>query len=547
MIEGGEPTLHPDFFKILEMLFNKNIDITLKSNGRLFFYPAFCAKTVPFVKKFLIKIEGNTSFVHDPIVRVEGAFNQTIKGIDNLINSGADIAVLLTPIEQNFIFLPKTIDLLKSKGVKRFIVSYPLPCPGFSENYSKLAVRFSELISAIDKIKSDQSIKIQTQNFPLCISSESKQLEPKITQKIKKAKSKQCTNCSKRDMCVGVFREYDNIFGNSEFTAFENAPKEIAIEITSYCNLECPFCFARNHYSNKHKEMPLETFKKIADKLPLSLEHVRITGGEPLLRKDFFDVLEYLKSKGHKIWLNTNGTLIDDVAAKKISRYVENVLIPLNGWDSESDRGSSGRNLFEKKINAIKLLKKYGVKTVRCGTVATRKNIENIEKIYALALQLDLDDWEVYRPIPLSSKDTYHVELKKEDLTILVKKLNLLNSIFGRKFLIANALPFCFYDEEKVAMAALGAIADDGHMRFVIDVTGEARPSYFMEKKIGNTNKQSIQQIWKNEFMVKMRNLDFVPEKCRSCDYVDVCRGGSRHIASLQKGSFFGEDPLMRK
>ena len=106
-----------------------------------------------------------------------------------------------------------------------------------------------------------------------------------------------------------------------------------------------------------------------------------------------------------------------------------------------------------------------------------------------------------------------------------------------------NAVPFCSYNPIKVSQVAIGADAVDGHERFAVDPRGFAKPIYYMDENIGNPT--DILSCWNHSFMKKMRGLEFVPRECRSCIFLEKCRGGCRFSAHAVSGSYKAPDPLM--
>jgi AdoMet-dependent heme synthase len=316
------------------------------------------------------------------------------------------------------------------------------------------------------------------------------------------------------------------------------------IEVTNRCNLSCGFCFNKLYVPQKRKSQELSTsnIKNIIDKIKESkIPIVRFTGGEPLLRGDIFELMDYAYKKGLKVWLNTNATLITKPIAGKIAKYVENVLISLNAHTCASEMVLTGSNTFKSKLKGIILLKKSKIKYLRCGTVATKVNIANLEKIHGLVKRLEVSDWELFRVIPLSNDN---VVIDNNDIALLVEKLLKINKIENKNYKIANAIPFCAYDPQKVSKVALGSVADDGHMRFVINSDGDARPMYYLNEHIGNILTDDISMMWKDGFMKKMRTLRYVPDICRRCKYIETCKGGSRTVANIVGGDYRALDYL---
>jgi radical SAM protein with 4Fe4S-binding SPASM domain len=549
IVVGGEPTLHKDFFTIMSMAGQKFLDVYLITNGRAIAMPSFLEKVKDMKIIFIVKIQGHNHFIHDSITRAEKSFTQSETAIQSLLESKRKISILYPINELNFIFLDRIIDMHNKKGVESIIVENIYPVGACKENFRKLAVRYSELKEVIKNSIGKSHKPIYLLNFPRCIFDFTEnQINIRLhnTGHNKPLMHKVCQSCIKNAACSQVTSDYIEIFGQDEIKPTYDRPNEICFEVTAKCNLECPFCFNKTYYSDGdlvQDKLSTQDIKRIIDKLePDFVEQIRITGGEPLLRKDIFQIMRYIRAKGFRIWLNTNGTLIDEKNAKEIAKYVENVLIPLNGFDSASDKVATGKDNFEKKIEAIKLLQKERVKVVRCGTVATEKNIDNLGKFYSLVLKLGIDDWELYRPILQRKED---VEKVRRSLIKLCTNLSSLNKYFDRDYKIANAVPFCFHDPIETSKVCIGAGSDDGITRFVISADGVVRPSYFISENLGNALEDDLSTIWKSGFLYDIRNLKYVDNDCVSCNLIERCKGGSRYFAKLYFGKYNAKDPLM--
>jgi molybdenum cofactor biosynthesis enzyme MoaA len=112
--------------------------------------------------------------------------------------------------------------------------------------------------------------------------------------------------------------------------AIDLSPEEIAIELTPFCNFDCPFCFNRNSFAAQHRNIGQLTTDQIytaINQIATLAPAVKLTGGEPLLRKDIVDIARYAHSKGLDVRLNTNGTLLTTKKAKELAPYVHDVLI----------------------------------------------------------------------------------------------------------------------------------------------------------------------------------------------------------------------------
>jgi radical SAM protein with 4Fe4S-binding SPASM domain len=156
-------------------------------------------------------------------------------------------------------------------------------------------------------------------------------------------------------------------------------------EITSQCNLRCRHCYI----SKGEKELPWPEVKQIADSLSnLGIQEVILSGGEPLLRNDIFEIVAYLYKLGHGVDVCTNGTLLTDDAVRELSHYLSEISVSLDGCTSllyERMRGET--ESFSKVVQGIEALGKYGCQ-VHIITVVTAINYDYLPEIVRLAYQL---------------------------------------------------------------------------------------------------------------------------------------------------------------
>jgi MoaA/NifB/PqqE/SkfB family radical SAM enzyme len=348
-----------------------------------------------------------------------------------------------------------------------------------------------------------------------------------------KDKSKSgCESCAYFKFCNGYSKDFKRFI-----SPVKDIPKEIVIEVTDKCNHNCSFCFNSLVYGiqkrNERKDLSTGALKKIIDQIALSgVKIIRFSGGEPFLRKDICELISYAKSQNLQVWLNSNATSLNDKDIHFINDNIDNILIPLNGYDDKSDSFITKLpDSFSKKISVLKKLE--NVKIKRIGVVLIKDNIDNLEKFYEILKQFEMTFLEFYRPITKTQE--------KELLKTAIDKIYSLNLKHKKNVKIANALPFCFYKPDVSKKICLGGIFDDGNSRFVIGSSGIAKPSYYLSKNIGSSN-SSILDIWNNPYMKSLRELGNLPKLCINCEHKLTCRGGSRALREILK---LEKDPLI--
>lgn len=172
--------------------------------------------------------------------------------------------------------------------------------------------------------------------------------------------------------------------------------KSVIIETTNRCNLHCSHCCVAAG-DDLSGELDTESMKKILDKcMEWNPEFIAFSGGEPLFRRDFFELLFYLRKKYQgKIGLCTNGLLITDQNVETICQNVDQIDISIDGVDEETCSVYRGKGFFEKVIRSIELLQGKGFENISLSMVFSDIN-EHLEGAFA-ELNKKLGTKPIYR------------------------------------------------------------------------------------------------------------------------------------------------------
>lgn len=174
-------------------------------------------------------------------------------------------------------------------------------------------------------------------------------------------------------------KSYDSIccFRNSEYSK----NKRLLWEITTSCNLDCEFCHRSNNISNGI------AFKEIVKILPfikgLDIKEIIISGGEPLLREDIFEIIKVFKAENFKVDMCSNGTNITPEVASKLREVLSEISISIDSSVSLIHDSLRNRNgAWQKTVLGIKTLQRYGLEihTISLVNLITLNDIENTVK-----------------------------------------------------------------------------------------------------------------------------------------------------------------------
>jgi MoaA/NifB/PqqE/SkfB family radical SAM enzyme len=267
--------------------------------------------------------------------------------------------------------------------------------------------------------------------------------------------------------------------------------KSVVYSCTNACNLRCKHCYQNSSLPKQNElntKQALSLIEQISD---IGAKQVIFSGGEPLLRKDIYNLIYEAKSLGLEVELLSNGTLIDDKVAHKLSSLnIDGVQISIDGRKKFHDwlRGKS----FDKAIQAIKNLHDYNV-PVEIALVAMSKNYKQIEDIAKIAESFGAR-YRVLRFLPIG-RGAEHKYLSIDD-KIYQKIANKIKSNYDVTFAGIDT---------KSCSAGVESIA--------IDAEGNVLPcELLIDYKIGNVKEKSLKEILESD---KLKT--FISNKSNTC------------------------------
>ena len=329
---------------------------------------------------------------------------------------------------------------------------------------------------------------------------------------------------------------------------------DVRYQVTGACNLGCPHCFSESA-QRKADELTLDEAKKmVLDFKDNGLKLLTLTGGEPLLRKDFtLELVEFLSDEGVYSRVFTNGTfmtleyaeLLKECGLREAQVSIDGIKATHDGW-----RGMIG--CFELAVNAIKDLKGAGIQTAIRVTVMPL-NYDQMPELLALAEDLGVD---VFRVRPFISvgrgKENQQYRLTREMHDCAFSYLAEARHEAG----VIVQLPtpsYAFLYDKRVDPARLKQNlklhgCSCGRQLCAVTPDGWIKPCGYFSEKIGNVRKDSIRDVWNNNaFLCNFRALERLDERCMRCEYLAMCGGGCRAAAYENFGNLEAADPTCPK
>lgn len=313
-------------------------------------------------------------------------------------------------------------------------------------------------------------------------------------------------------------------------------------EVTSRCNALCDHCGSRCTASKKDELSP-ETFKKVLDSVAENFGTkaimLNITGGEPLMRKDLFEITGYADSLGFKWGLVTNGMLItDDVISKMKETHMSTITISLDGMKKTHEEFRHIPGSFDRIISAIEKLKKGNfVEHIQVTFIATKKNIFELPEVYRLLTMLEIDSLRISGIDPIGrAKDNEKLMLSCEDYLYLfdfIKKHQ--NSLLPVVWSCTH-----YFGNTESTLDPTGKIFScytGIHVASVLsngDIFGCPNIPRRKELIQGNVLKDDFCEVWKNNFEFYRNPNRTRAKQCEKCEYWNYCKGDSFHTFDFE-------------
>jgi radical SAM protein with 4Fe4S-binding SPASM domain len=306
----------------------------------------------------------------------------------------------------------------------------------------------------------------------------------------------------------------------------------------------------------------MDTLPKLKDN---GVKFIIFSGGEPLIRKDIFDIASKCKELGIITYLSTNGLYVKKSNAQKILESFNYIGISIDGSQEVHDRFRGLKGAFVESMKAVDLLNSYGKTKVGIRFTITRDTYNDLEFIFDLAekhnipkiyishlvysgrgldnLEMDLTKEQRVKAVEFILDKAFEYRDTKRDIEIVTGNMEMDAILFYNRF--AKKYPQ-YADEMHKRLIDWGGNSA-GRKLLNIDAEGNVKPDPFFPSIIGNIFNQDFTDIWTEKPTELLQKLRVHPRvlsgKCEDCEYIKICNGGSRSRAYAIYGNMWAEDP----
>jgi radical SAM protein with 4Fe4S-binding SPASM domain len=303
-----------------------------------------------------------------------------------------------------------------------------------------------------------------------------------------------------------------------------------------------------------------EAFQLIDDICEVSKPVLVLSGGEPLLRPDIFEIAAYGTSKGLRMCMATNGSLVTDaVCARMKETQIRMVSLSLDGPSAEiHDNFRNSAGAFSGVIRAAQTLKRNGIPFL-INSSFTKRNQSDIAATFRLAKGLGATAWYMFMIVPtgrgqeimdelISAEDyeeilAWHYQQEKNEDDILMRP-TCAPHYYRLVPQMAKAEGVNFKRRSLTFSTGGGKGCIAAQSICLIDCFGNLKPCSYFHSSVGNVKQTAFKELWFNSKVFNdLRDFSLYKGKCGECEFINVC-GGCRARADAVYGDYLAEEPF---
>jgi len=312
--------------------------------------------------------------------------------------------------------------------------------------------------------------------------------------------------------------------------------RKLFFELTLQCNERCFHC-GSSCTAARGDELTREEWFRIIDEVKRDFGTKRlqlcITGGEPLLNRDFFDIMGHAHAQGFHWGMTSNATLITPEVAQRLAEVgMGTISVSIDGLRDTHDELRGLRGGYDRAMAGIQNLIDVGTfHAIQVTTVVNHGNIDQLDELFAIMDGLDIDSWRVINLEPIGRA------LLRPDLMLTPDDYRRLFDFIRAKRVQGYPLEYgCShylgldYEAEVRewywlcnAGVYTASIMANGDIGACLDI--ERRPETIQ----GNICHDRLRDVWEGRFELFRRDLSDSNETCRACEHARFCRGDAHH------------------
>lgn len=309
-------------------------------------------------------------------------------------------------------------------------------------------------------------------------------------------------------------------------------------EITNRCNLRCGHC--GSNCTSAGQPLTVEDIEKTLITIHEDKPAVCLTGGEPMMNPQVFDIADCVHSMGFSWGMTTNATLIDDVVAERLKLAgMSTVSVSVDGMEQSHDTLRNQSGAWKKALNGLRSLQNAGFEP-QVTTVLHQGNFGELDQLYELLCSMEITSWRPINVEPIGRAcESHNMLLRPEQFSYLLSYIRdkrfdpecKMEVTFGCSHYLGVENERMVRDHYFLCGAGIltASVRSNGDICACLDI--ENRPELVQ----GNIRTDDFMDIWLNRFQAFRRDRTEDCAKCMECSERFLCGGDSTHTWDFER------------
>lgn len=311
---------------------------------------------------------------------------------------------------------------------------------------------------------------------------------------------------------------------------------------TNACNARCMHCSSA---SAKRRENELSTIeaKGVFEAFArMGVLDVAISGGEPLIRKDLFEIIEHASCLGIRLGLGSNGSLITRERVRRLKALgLHRLQISVDGIEKTHDTVRRWPGLYQRAVRAIQVSLNGGLRTHVCCTVH-RMNFQEIPKVFDMCASWGVRRLNLSRFVP-TGRGEKALDLSPTEWRDVVSMCESKEKEFEGGLEVTTHLAQLILSQSDLASCQGFTGCQAGRGQGCIGSEGEVMPCVVLPIIVGNVRTAPLEQIWAESPVIRnLQHRSTLVGECAACLFREKC-GGCRAVAYSYSGDYRASDP----
>lgn len=309
------------------------------------------------------------------------------------------------------------------------------------------------------------------------------------------------------------------------FSRTPSAPFRLDLAVTYRCNNDCAHCY--NARSRDYPEMDTASWKQVMQLAwEQGIPHIIFTGGEATLRDDLPELIAFAEQQGQITGLLTNGRRLADGAYldSLCAAGLDHVQVTLESADPGiHDRMVRSPGAWEETISGIRRALEAGL-YLMTNTTMLQENKHTILPTIDFLADMGVPTIGLNSLIYSGKGRKIGSGLHEEELPVLLKEVRTATDRHGQKLVWYTPTQYCHFDPVQMELGVKSCTAARYNM--CVEPDGSVLPCQSFYSSLGSILEQEWEEIWNHELALWLRERKYVPETCRTCQFLEICGGG---------------------